>query len=417
MRENTLNGLVKRIQLYIFMLLILLQVNFFHLPFLPEGLISLNSDINKQLVLLVIISSFIIFILSYSLLPSYKLKKSFTASIVVFVGSLIVLMISTTVSYKIPLFQSFENSYYYWIILYFFPGVFVFKNSFSTVIRFIKVTAFIDIIVLLAQDVLYFYFGKMFLSLDEFSLNMLSLNNRFVVDGDFLLLVAFITLIVAVKDKHQLSKFDIIYLFLFAIHQIFFSRGRVALLIFVAMLAGFFLHYIVKLPTVIRYILIMFYFIGGIVLLYRLLISLSFFSGERAISGQVRLYEIQYYLGYAKLHGLWGLGFTNDQALLHGGVGQIWGGKYSFTDVGVIGYIGIFGWLGVPFLIAYLIQLVKLWIKPFSMGVVIITFAYFIGQWATLFPLNISRIFSFSVASAIMVVLSNQTNLTATGID
>lgn len=46
---------LKKVETSIFILLIFLQVNFFHtFSFLAQPLVSLNSDINKQLILVVI---------------------------------------------------------------------------------------------------------------------------------------------------------------------------------------------------------------------------------------------------------------------------------------------------------------------------------------------------------------------------
>ena len=52
---------LKKVETLIFILLIFLQVNFFHtFSFLAEPLVSLNSDINKQLILAVILFAFIL---------------------------------------------------------------------------------------------------------------------------------------------------------------------------------------------------------------------------------------------------------------------------------------------------------------------------------------------------------------------
>lgn len=408
MKANTLENTINRFELYIFIFLILLQVNFFHFSFLPQSLVDLNSDINKQLVLFVIIISYTIFMVIRYSLKNYKFKYSLTFSIGIFIVTLIVLTLVTKQSYDIPLFQTFKNSYYYWIIIYFFPCVFVIKNYLNKAVFYLKIIGFLDIFIILIQDIAYFKFGRLILSLDEFSLSMLSVNNRFVTDGDFLLFVSFIIFFIGIWSKKGINKFDISYLILFIIHQIFFAKGRVALLIFLCMFAGFLIFYIVKLPKKYQYMVLLGYAMVGAFMLYNIIIKLSFFSGERAISGQVRLYEIQYYLEYAKLHTFWGIGFTDDQLLLHGGFGQLLGGKYSMTDVGVIGYFGIFGYIGVPFIVSYSIQLIRLCMNSRSLGITLIVLTYFIGQCGTLFPLNIPRIFLFTVASAFVMVLINR---------
>ena len=403
---------LKKVETLIFILLIFLQVNFFHtFSFLAEPLVSLNSDINKQLILAVILFAFI---LLFPLIVTGNMdhyRYSFSLSIIVFIVSLLILTLLSHRYYQISWFSCLKSSYYCWIIFYFWPALFVLKNNFDRLLNIIKWVSYIDLLILLVQDFFLIIGKNLFIYLDEFSTKMLVINNRFVVDGDFLVFAAFCIFMLSIYDEKKLDIFEISYISFLILHQSFFSKGRVSLLILLLMVFVYFISYINKTSYRQKLLTIVLYLSIVLVSFYFIIKKMEFFSGSRSISGLVRIYESMYYITQSTSHGFWGIGFTDDASLLYGGINNYLGGKYSFTDVGVIGYLGVFGFLGLPFLLSYIYQFFKLERSHFNMEAFGISFCYIFGQWLTLFPLNISRIFLFTVTNAILVVfLNNKSN-------
>ncbi|WP_203623692.1 hypothetical protein [Lacticaseibacillus sp. 866-1] len=400
---------IYKIEYVVFILLALLQVNFFNLPFIPDSLLSINSNIAKQLTLYLVVFAFIVWLPSLFSSPRSRNMISLSLSSVLLIVTVICLTILSSRAYGSPIFQTFRNGYYYWIPVYFFVANFLFRRYSVEMVKLIKAIGYIDLIVILAQDILFKYAGLIILKLDAFSSNSLLTTGRLLLDGDFLLAISFVILFQASLEHRRLHIGELLYLFFFAVHQALFAQGRVGFLIFLGMLAGYFVYLIVKLPFLPRIIVFGVYLVAAIIAFVELLRSMNFLGGTRAASGRVRLYEIDYFLGMSKLHGFWGIGFSNDSSLMNGGLAlqNVWGGKYAISDVGLIGYLGIFGFLGIPFIISYLVQLLVLCLKKMHLGQIIIVLAYFIGQWGTLFPLNVSRIFLFSILSALIVYSAN----------
>ncbi|CCK23131.1 Putative uncharacterized protein [Lacticaseibacillus paracasei] len=153
----------------------------------------------------------------------------------------------------------------------------------------------------------------------------------------------------------------------------------------------------------VRLIFYIFCFVGLLALMNVLIAKMNFFSGDRAASGQVRLQAIAYYLNNLGINKWFGFGFTPYSDQIGGGGQGVDGGVFYTSDVGMIGFIAIFGALGVLFAILFLSSFVR-FLRTFGdFSAKLIVIVYIFGQWISLSSFDISRILIFPIALGFLI--------------
>ncbi|WP_240051059.1 hypothetical protein [Lacticaseibacillus paracasei] len=306
--------------------------------------------------------------------------------------------------YQISLRKAFNFSYYYPIVVYFFPFAWLVKSDFSSVLKSFKFFAYLELLILLTQDLVLSLSGKLFLSFDPFGQQMFMDSGRIMAGNDFLLLACFI-IVLARKLKHTLPSYLGVLFFLgLVFHLFFFTKSRMLFLLMIAILGvAIFFNSSKGFTKPVRLIFYVFCFGGLLALMNVLIAKMNFFSGDRAASGQVRLQAIAYYLNNLGINKWFGFGFTPYSDQIGGGGQGVDGGVFYTSDVGMIGFIAIFGALGVLFAILFLLSFVR-FLRTFGdFSAKLIVIVYIFGQWISLSSFDVSRILIFPIALGFLI--------------
>lgn len=390
--------------LYLFLLL--LQVNFFNL-FGTQNFYQINSDNSKVLVLFFVAASVIIWFpvaLNVFFKATGQKKKSFNWLIISFLLCWVAVLLGSSNVYQMPLRKAFNLSYYYPIVVYFFPFAWLVKNDFSFVLTSLKLFAYVDLLILLLQDIVLSINGRLFLSFDPFGQQMFMDSSRIVAGTDFLLFACFI-IVLSRKLKHTLPSYIEVMFFLgLVFHLLLFARSRMFLLLVIAILTvAIFFNSSKGFTKPVRLIFYLFCSTGLLALMNMLISKMNFFSGDRASSGQVRLQAIAYYLNNLRINGWFGFGFTPFSDQIGGGGQGVDGGVFYTSDVGMIGFIAIFGVLGILFIILFLSSFVRFLHNFGDLSAKLIVIVYIFGQWISLSSFDISRILIFPIALGFLI--------------
>lgn len=118
----------------------------------------------------------------------------------------------------------------------------------------------------------------------------------------------------------------------------------------------------------------------------KFIISIMFGNSSRGISLSIRQEAIKYYVQNISLHKWFSMGFVRDDLfsdLVHNThidfAGNIY--SYNYDDVGMIGLIAQYGWLGVLDITIYFLTTVSIFIKSHSKYLFLIVFVLLFGSW------------------------------------
>ena len=390
----------------LYLILLLLQVNFFNL-FGSQNFYQMNSDNSKVLVLLLVSISVLIWA-PIAITDLFNAKErsnhSFNWLIISFLFCWIAVLFGSSSVYLISLRKAFNFSYYYPIVVYFFPFAWLVKSDFSFVLKSFKFFAYLELLILLTQDLVLSLSGKLFLSFDPFGQQMFMDSGRIMAGNDFLLLACFI-IVLARKLKHTLPSYlEVLFFLGLVFHLFFFTKSRMLFLLMIAILGvAIFFNSSKGFTKPVRLIFYVFCFGGLLALMNVLIAKMNFFSGDRAASGQVRLQAIAYYLNNLGINKWFGFGFTPYSDQIGGGGQGVDGGVFYTSDVGMIGFIAIFGALGVLFAILFLLSFVR-FLRTFGdFSAKLIVIVYIFGQWISLSSFDVSRILIFPIALGFLI--------------
>lgn len=357
--------------------LLLLQVNFFDIFPLGETITGAISGYSQKKLMLVVVIIYCIVsklgtINTQSTPPSF-----FGLSISLLLSMVIAITILSAGTYYQSLLSTFLTSYYFFILLLYFPLRKCLSSSdavywlVSIVSKFGFWMAFIKIIQSGA---------KSFFNVNIFSLNATidaasSDSMRFTFlhfirlasasDFVFFSLILLIIGSLIFKENFISLKFwtvfitDLFYIIVIGQTRMYILMSVLAI---VAML-------FIKLRTSDRsnnlILFIIFSVIGGAITAF-LISRISLTNGSRAISLSIRQDAIKYFLSNINYNGFYGFGFARDDLygyLIHGSTLLWWGGTiqsgYNYDDVGIFGFLAIFGYSSMPFFVVFLIQALK----------------------------------------------------------
>ncbi|AKU35221.1 hypothetical protein AKG30_09740 [Lacticaseibacillus paracasei] len=401
-------------QKILYLILLLLQVNFFNL-FGNQDFYQLNADNSKIIILFLVAASCVLWApVAFSTFFKAKgyVKNPFNWLIISFLLCWVAVLFGSSSVYQISLGKTINLSYYYPIVAYFFPFAWLVKIDFSFVLKSLKIFAYIDLLFMLIQDLVLSFGGRLFLSLDPFGQQMFMNTGRIVAGTDFLLFACFV-IILARKLNHTLPSYiEVVFFSGLVFHLFFFAKSRMILLLVVAIITvAIFFNSSKKFTTPVRLLFYSFCSVGILALMNMLIAKMSFFSGDRAASGQVRIQAITYYLNNLGLNKWFGFGFTPFFDQIGGGGQGVDGGVFYTSDVGMIGLVAIFGALGVFFVILFLLIFIRFLRSFGDFSVKTIVIVYIFGQWISLSSFDISRILIFPMALGFLIGFRDHFNL------
>lgn len=390
-------------------LLILLQVNFFDFITFPDWFFyNINSYSVKYL------STFLVFIACLVRLIEYKSNSSIknNGQINFSVSLLLLLLFSTFITYqssivyKQTILTSFSISYYYLFVL----GYFAFHNFFT---RLENIKWFFGLIIYssvflsitkIIQSYLAGKFGKIvfgsYSTVDKNNLITLSSDivgfvrlpsaSDFVFFASMLLVITFLFKKISIKNKFTILFVNIFFLFIV-------SQTRTYVLIILVLIFGVVLIKVSSEFKQFSIVVLLFGVIGGVFFSLYLVEQMGFITtGGRSASYTVRLDAIQYYLSQFSNNGVFAIGFAHDPEflLLNHGYSLAYGRSiYYMDDIGIIGFLAVFGKLGILWLIVFLSELLKQILHAGNKKIVMLLCFTVLATSGTLVYLNIQRIF------------------------
>ncbi|KLI76842.1 MULTISPECIES: hypothetical protein [Lacticaseibacillus] len=390
----------------LYLILLLLQVNFFNL-FGNQNFYQINSDNSKILILFLVAASVLIWspvALNTILKTKEWAKQPFTWLVVSFLLCWIAVLFGSSSAYQITLRKAINLSYYYPIVAYFFPFAWLVKTDFHFVLKTFKLFAYVELLLLLIQDLILSLGGELFLSFDPFGQQMFMTSGRIVAGVDFLLFACFV-IVLERKLKHTPPSYlEVMFFFGLVFHLLLFSKGRMYLLLVTALLTvAVFFNSSKRFTIPVRLIFYSFCSVFLLALMDILISKMNFFSGDRAASGQIRLQAIAYYLSNLGINKWFGFGFTPFFDQIGGGGQGVDGGVFYTSDVGMIGFIAIFGFLGILFAILFLSSFIR-FLRTFGdFSAKFIVIVYIFGSWISLSSFDISRILIFPMALGFLI--------------
>jgi len=350
-------------------LILLLQVNFFDLiPSTPFVFYYVNSYSVKNATLIVVL-------LLLPMLFKYRghLYGSFTFSTILLLIFTLYIAFNSMTTYTQGFTETFKLYGYifiifiYWELRHVILTTDVFRFFLKTTIALGTINAAIQSF----NSFVVMHFGKnlLFQSSNVDADNIIQKAKvvsgfvRVQTPADFIYfsLLALFTFVIFFKGELVASKIYSIY-FVISFYIIFVSQTRVYELL-LAIITIIFITirwrellkkwFVLAIPAVAGI------FVVGIFIVFQ---KLSFTSGDRVASLNVRIEAINYYLSHAKDNGIFGIGFASDNQyfLLNHGYSQTFQkSAYYFDDVGVVGFLGKYGFLGYVYLLFLLIDLIK----------------------------------------------------------
>lgn len=392
-------------------LLVLLQINFFDVITFPDWFFyNVNSYSVKYLSTFLVIISCLVRFIEYK--SSKNLKKSgqidFSVNLLLLLLFCIFITFQSSMLYKQSLLTTFTISYYYLFILGYFGFHNFFTNS-ENIKWFFKLTIYSSFLlsaVKIIQSYLAGRFGKIILgsysTVDKNNLLTLSSDivgfvrlpsaSDFIFFSSMLLVITFLVQQIQIRYKLTILSINIVFLF-------FVSQTRTYILILLVFLFGVFLFKVaLHSKQFAAFVLLFGAMVGAFFVLY-LVEQLGFTaSDDRSASYTVRIQAMQYYLSQFSNNGVFAIGFAHDPefVLLNHGYSFIYGRSvYYMDDIGIVGFLAIFGKLGVLWLIVFLSDLVKQILYANNRIIVVLLSATLFATSGTLIYLNVQRIFYF----------------------
>lgn len=347
---------MKKLYKLFIVFLLLLEVNFFSVFSLPDWIINLNSYHRKKLILFLVI----LFLMT---VLGKKIKLYFLKNVILFcIFFIFINLISMLVYNQYPL-ELFEINYYYWIILLYIPLSYLFIKNHEYYDFFQKMMIIFGTLysLLLILEYLSLNFGlPNILVFNENTLVLLSGNGNFRIarPADF---IAFSTLYllynIYIKEHNKkfiiCLMFNLFYIFVISQTRIYMVAISVIILVLLIQKRNIKNIIFINLPILLAGIII-FSYGNSLQKFYN-----SFVSGDRLESTTTRLQEFKFFSNQLFNNVVFGRGFVSSSNpegnYLNFGEGFI----FNSSDIGLIGFLSVFGILGIIFLVLLIKKICK----------------------------------------------------------
>lgn len=392
---------ISKLYQFLFLIVILLQINLFDVFNLPIALIDLNSPSNKMLILMVLM---VVLFLTIVLLAEGKVefKDAYFSWPMIFLFLIVVIGVyASSNKYSESVRTAFANSYYFLIIPI---GYFAFKPLFYDE-KTLESLSKVNMVVAAIYSFVYLM-GSSILPGIIHSTSSVDIQNflthksvmgfiRYQTPSDYIFFsLFFFWMMMVMTFKNKLSIWMLMSNALSLLYLIFVAQVRTYEILVLVLLLAYGLTKVSDVSKSSKVLMGILFSIVSVTIIAIIINKLQFFSGARASSAAVRLEEIPYFLGHWRDMGILGMGFPDSKSnyyLLHGFSPKFMAPVYYLDDVGIFGFVGQLGLLGIIFLASIAVVLTKKLVRngfTIQKGIFICTF---LATFPTLIVFNVQR--------------------------
>ncbi|MDB8874942.1 hypothetical protein [Pediococcus acidilactici] len=376
--------------------MLLLQINFFDLINTQTSfLASFTSYSQKKLLLVVAFVYMFIRNAVYGI--DYKRKKNYTFFVVLFLVSWAAILLATVTTYGQSVVKTFFVSYYFLLLILYFPlsEVLSSKESWGVLIKIFSNLAFILSMVKIFQSLMISKLGKVFffMSNNDYvtatSLRFVKLGfTRMPSPTDFVFIALLLMLLSIIADLKVFTQWRyalyigiyVIFIFLVGQTRSYIIMTILVLLLYILWLINkYFGKDLVILTLGILTVPVLYFVV-------KFIMNIIFGNSSRGISLSIRQEAVKYYMQNISMHKWFSIGFARDDIfsdLVHNKhidfVGNVY--SYNYDDVGMVGLIAQYGWLGVVNIFIYFLTTISIYIKSHSKYLLLIVFVLLFGSW------------------------------------
>ncbi|ARW23996.1 hypothetical protein S101189_00531 [Pediococcus acidilactici] len=404
--------------------MLLLQINFFDLINTQTSFLASFTSYSQKKLLLVVAFIYI-FIRSIAYGIDFRRKKNYFLFVALFLISWLAVLLATVSTYGQPVIKTFFVSYYFLLIVLYFPfsEAISSKESWINLMKIFTNFAFILSLIKIFQSIFISKFGKVifFMSNNDYntatSMRFVKLGfTRMPSSSDFIFVALLLIIFSIVSGLNLFNRWKytlyigVYVAFIFLVGQ---TRSYIVMTMLVLLL--FILWFINRHFG--RDLVILTLGILTIPVLYfmvKFIINIIFGNSSRGISLSIRQEAMRYYLQNISLHKWFSIGFARDDVfpnLVHNKHVDIIGNVYSYNydDVGMIGLIAQYGWLGVFNILVYFVTTVSLFIKSHSKYLFLVVFVLIFGSWISTSLFDPQRILYLPLLLVLMDSISDGT--------
>lgn len=403
--------MIKVNKAYKVLILILLVLQFYFFDIVPkinELLINANSEYSKKIELFIFILMFIIMLFFGNI--KNHVKKNFMIAFVILIIAVFSIGIASSAVYKQGFLSTIGTYYSYYLVLAYFPFSVFLSNKYNMkwfyniMIRM----SFCYLVLQIIQGLVYRMTHIVFLFYTPVALQNINTLQRFTEGTE---IVTFVAILISIKPfllKEKWKLLDYVTIFLIVNFHIFFSQGRMYLIIviFSITLSVLLQLYMSKYKTIF-YVLTPLIGIICVVFFGKLISGLNFTgtTGSRSASYIMRTYSYEYFFNHFFYNHWFGIGFADPnqyQWLLKGSVGvDAGGGLMTYQDVGIVGTTAILGLSSLIFFGIVILKLIIILLRGKNKEITMIISMYIVVSLISLSPLDTGRIFPFILLLAI----------------
>ena len=405
--------MIKLIRLLITFLL-LMETNFFGIIKIPEIIYNVIGYKTKYLLLFFSFLLFLFYVIAGK--PASKRKANFKFSIYFLILSTMVITLLSMGIYRENILYSFKMSYYYLIpISYLFFSVYF---SDETVLRkFINTFVFIGTLyslIIILQVFVYKYLGIVFLNFHEKGIGEFVVRSYGIriARPESYIVFSYILLLIRVYMRYGNKILNYVYICIHLFYIFTISMTRVSMIM--CGILGLFLCYMLikDKSRLISYLLVFLIIVLVITFGSELVLQLLYGEESRISSLMIRLNEVSFYASQFFNNIFFGRGFPSDNNYYYLNHGPE--GKFFITDVGVLGFLSIYGLIGIIFVMITSFKIFNLWKNTkkdtANKNVVFILILYLVMSLPTLFVLDPQRVIILPIILAFIDYYSDREN-------
>lgn len=405
--------MIKLIRLLITFLL-LIETNFFGIIKIPEIIYNVIGYKTKYLLLFFSFLLFFFYVIAGK--PASKKKANFKFAIYFLILSTLVITLLSMGIYRENILYSFKMSYYYLIpISYLFFSVYF---SDETVLRkFINTFVFIGTLyslIIILQVFVYKYLGIVFLNFHEKGIGEFVVRSYGIriARPESYIVFSYILLLIRVYMRYGNKILNYVYICIHLFYIFTISMTRVSMIM--CGILGLFLCYMLikDKSRLISYLLVFLIIVLVITFGSELVLQLLYGEESRISSLMIRLNEVSFYASQFFNNIFFGRGFPSDNNYYYLNHGPE--GKFFITDVGVLGFLSVYGLIGIIFVMITSFKIFNLWKNTkkdtANKNVIFILILYLVMSLPTLFVLDPQRVIILPIILAFIDFYSDREN-------
>lgn len=413
---------MKKVDKYFLIIFLAIQVNFFDIVDVKNSFLNTIMSYSQKKLLLIVI---FFYVLGYFLLTKHRESKKniFSFFISTLLISWIAVLVGSVNVFHQTFFSTFLVGYYFLILIlyYVYSDILISWNSWIELTRIVNIFAFILAVTKLIQSFLYTHFNILILNFSSNLDEQTATSMRFISNGftripsisDFIFFGMLLLLICMTAGKNVFSKkFEYLLVFVDLVSIFLVGQTRLYMMLSVLIVLLYVLIIAYKKFGADLYIFLAFVSVIPIgILLYKGFLKLFTGNDSRSVSLSIRQEAINYFWNHLTLNKWFSMGFAREDmysTLLHGKYinsnSQVI--QYNFDDVGIFGFIGRFGIIGLINVAIYVFALLKGFFSTKTKYIYLMGLVMVIGSWISVSLFDAQRIFYLPVLLALLNFLA-----------